>query len=111
MRVAEKSTRSPPRCNVARRAGLPGRSMRAAFRATRADDGRVDMATATAKVVLVTGASSGIGRACAEHLVTRGWQVFGAQRRVPAEGAGPAGVAMLAMDVDDDASEIGRAHV
>jgi len=62
------------------------------------------MATATAKVVLVTGASSGIGRACAEHLVTRGWQVFGAQRRVPAEGAGLAGVAMLAMDVDDDAS-------
>jgi NAD(P)-dependent dehydrogenase (short-subunit alcohol dehydrogenase family) len=62
------------------------------------------MATAEAKVVLVTGASSGIGRACAEHLASSGYRVFGAQRRVPAAGAGPAGAEMIAMDVDDDRS-------
>ena len=54
------------------------------------------------KVVLVTGASSGKGKACAEHLAKRGWRVFGAQRRVPSGGAEP--VEMLAMDVTDDES-------
>lgn len=56
------------------------------------------------QVVLVTGASSGIGRACAEHLAARGDRVFGAQRRVPPAGEGPAGAEMIAMDVDDDRS-------
>jgi NAD(P)-dependent dehydrogenase (short-subunit alcohol dehydrogenase family) len=55
------------------------------------------------KVVLVTGASSGIGRACAEHLATCGYRVFGAQRHVPAGGA-PRGVEMVTMDVTDDTS-------
>jgi NAD(P)-dependent dehydrogenase (short-subunit alcohol dehydrogenase family) len=54
------------------------------------------------QVVLVTGASSGIGSAVAEHLAGRGHRVFGAQRRVPAQGA--AGVEMLAMDVTEEAS-------
>jgi NAD(P)-dependent dehydrogenase (short-subunit alcohol dehydrogenase family) len=54
-------------------------------------------------VVLVTGASSGIGKACAEHLAARGFRVFGTQRRVPNGGAaGP--VEMIALDVDNDAS-------
>ena len=56
------------------------------------------------RVVLVTGASSGIGRVCAEHLARSGWRVFGAQRRVLAPDAAPRGVEMVAMDVTDDGS-------
>ncbi len=57
---------------------------------------------ASGKVVLVTGASSGIGQACARHLAACGYRVFGAQRRVAAERDG--GVEMLTMDVTDDES-------
>ncbi|HUJ61391.1 MAG TPA: SDR family NAD(P)-dependent oxidoreductase [Kofleriaceae bacterium] len=53
------------------------------------------------RVILVTGASSGIGRACAELLAARGHRVFGTSRK---GGEGSSGVTMLAMDVDDDAS-------
>lgn len=55
------------------------------------------------KVVLVTGASSGIGRAVAEHLSGRGHRVFGAQRRALAEPAGSR-VETVAMDVTEEAS-------
>jgi NAD(P)-dependent dehydrogenase (short-subunit alcohol dehydrogenase family) len=55
------------------------------------------------KVVLVTGASSGIGKACAGHLQSRGYRVFGTQRQVPPATNGP-GIDMLAMDVNDDHS-------
>jgi NAD(P)-dependent dehydrogenase (short-subunit alcohol dehydrogenase family) len=58
------------------------------------------MATEQQKVVLVTGASSGIGRACAEHLAGSGYSVYGASRH-PAAGSG---VESIAMDVTDDAS-------
>lgn len=57
---------------------------------------------ATNRVVLVTGASSGIGQACARHLARRGWRVFGTSRRGGEAAEG--GIEMVAMDVDSDAS-------
>lgn len=59
-------------------------------------------ADAQHKVVLVTGASSGIGRAIAAHLASRGHRVFGTSRK--AGVSGEAGVEMIAIDVDDDRS-------
>jgi NAD(P)-dependent dehydrogenase (short-subunit alcohol dehydrogenase family) len=53
------------------------------------------------RVVLVTGASSGIGRASAALLAARGFRVFGASRRPPSDI--PA-VTPVAMDVRDDRS-------
>jgi NAD(P)-dependent dehydrogenase (short-subunit alcohol dehydrogenase family) len=53
-------------------------------------------------VALVTGASSGIGRATAKALQSAGYRVFGTSRRARPES--PDGVTMLACDVTDDAS-------
>jgi NAD(P)-dependent dehydrogenase (short-subunit alcohol dehydrogenase family) len=53
-----------------------------------------------ARSVLITGASAGIGRACAESLHAAGWAVTGASRR----GTAPAGCTGLVMDVDDEDS-------
>jgi NAD(P)-dependent dehydrogenase (short-subunit alcohol dehydrogenase family) len=55
------------------------------------------------RVVLVTGASSGIGLECATHLAGHGLRVYGMSRRALA-GAGPANVVMLTGDVTEDAS-------
>jgi NAD(P)-dependent dehydrogenase (short-subunit alcohol dehydrogenase family) len=54
-------------------------------------------------VIVVTGAGSGIGRACAEHLASLGHTVYGGDivTDVPAFSAP---VALSALDVDDDAS-------
>ena len=52
------------------------------------------------RVVLVTGASAGIGRATADRLQGQGWTVVGASRRATASG----GWSPLMMDVDDDES-------
>ena len=53
-------------------------------------------------VALVTGASSGIGRATAKALQSAGFRVFGTSRRAAAESSD--GVTMLACDVTDDES-------
>jgi NAD(P)-dependent dehydrogenase (short-subunit alcohol dehydrogenase family) len=53
-----------------------------------------------AKVVLITGASAGIGRACANRLHGAGWIVVGASRRGTSSGAWQG----LVMDVDNDTS-------
>jgi NAD(P)-dependent dehydrogenase (short-subunit alcohol dehydrogenase family) len=52
------------------------------------------------EVVLITGASSGIGQACADRLQARGWTVVGASRR----GTGTGGWDAATMDVDSDES-------
>src|SRR6266436_4234186 len=54
----------------------------------------------TERSVLVTGASAGIGRACANRLHADGWSVTGASRR----GTSSGGWTGLVMDVDDDDS-------
>jgi NAD(P)-dependent dehydrogenase (short-subunit alcohol dehydrogenase family) len=56
--------------------------------------------TGTSRVALVTGASAGIGKACAERLAAADWAVTGASRR----GTGGSGWTGLVMDVDEDAA-------
>ncbi|HZS28685.1 MAG TPA: SDR family oxidoreductase [Candidatus Angelobacter sp.] len=56
----------------------------------------------TTKVVLVTGASSGIGRSCCEYLAGKGMTVYGASRSLSAGKVGAFN--SLRMDVTDDAS-------
>ena len=54
-------------------------------------------------VVVVTGVSSGIGRATAEKFARRGCRVFGTVRSI-AKAAPVSGVELVEMDVRDDAS-------
>lgn len=53
------------------------------------------------RVVLVTGASSGIGRACAVRLAGQGYRVYGASRRIPMDGAFSSTFQAIPMDVTD----------
>jgi NAD(P)-dependent dehydrogenase (short-subunit alcohol dehydrogenase family) len=55
-------------------------------------------------VVLVTGASGGIGKACAEYLAGKGFHVYGTSRRA-AETPSPSGrLVMIRMDITDSRS-------
>lgn len=56
------------------------------------------------KVVLISGASSGIGRACALRLARHGHVVYGTSRRQATEEPSLEGVRMLSMDVNEEAS-------
>jgi NAD(P)-dependent dehydrogenase (short-subunit alcohol dehydrogenase family) len=57
------------------------------------------------RIVLVTGASSGIGKSCATYLQQRGYKVYGTSRSAtfPAESSGTE-VTMIPMDVGSEAS-------
>lgn len=55
------------------------------------------------KVIVVTGVSSGIGRAAAEKFAERGHQVFGTVRSI-AKASPIHGVELIEMDIRDDAS-------
>src|SRR5262245_43401756 len=61
------------------------------------------MMTVPSRVVLITGASSGIGRVTAELLAGRGHRVFGGVR-APASTVPLAGVELVPLDVRDEAS-------
>jgi NAD(P)-dependent dehydrogenase (short-subunit alcohol dehydrogenase family) len=54
-------------------------------------------------VILITGASAGLGHECANHLANAGWTVIGASRRGTASGSWQG----VAMDVDSDKSVAG----
>jgi NAD(P)-dependent dehydrogenase (short-subunit alcohol dehydrogenase family) len=56
-------------------------------------------------VILITGASAGIGRECANHLASTDWTVIGASRRGTSSGSWQG----VAMDVDSDNSGLAGA--
>jgi NAD(P)-dependent dehydrogenase (short-subunit alcohol dehydrogenase family) len=63
------------------------------------------VAGAVSKAVLVTGCSTGIGRATAERLAGRGWTVYAsARRRESIKDLADAGCKLLTLDVADDDS-------
>jgi NAD(P)-dependent dehydrogenase (short-subunit alcohol dehydrogenase family) len=63
------------------------------------------MADATSKAVLITGCSSGIGHATAEHLSRKGWKVYASARRIDSiRDLAESGCELLEIDVTDESS-------
>ena len=63
------------------------------------------MSGAVSKAVLVTGCSSGIGRATAERLAGRGWTVYASARRPESiKDLADTGCKLLTLDVADEES-------
>lgn len=60
------------------------------------------MSADSTRTAIVTGASSGIGKASAEALARAGFKVFGTSRR--SRGVAPAGTTMLTCDVTDESA-------
>lgn len=60
--------------------------------------------SSSSRVAIVTGASGGLGRACAAFLAENGWVVYGTSRSAAIEATKAGGFAMLRMDVTDGES-------
>jgi NAD(P)-dependent dehydrogenase (short-subunit alcohol dehydrogenase family) len=60
--------------------------------------------SAKGRVALVTGASSGLGKAIAVELQAAGYRVYGTSRKAADKGSPYGGFELIAMDVDQDTS-------